>query len=252
MGSEMCIRDRCMMDRGHMSEESSRNCGQENGWVWLPGESDAKATDSGWFWHPTQKELSAERLFQMYLETVGRNANLILNVPPDRSGELPASSVKMLKDMGKLLNDRLGKDLALKAGSIVASDTRANGARRTYDAKNMIDANPDTYWAPNDDVTAASVVMSWDKPQDMRYVTLQEYIAKGQRVKGFKIETSMDGENWTVQAPEIAQTTVGYKRIIPLNGSTAQSYTEPVKAKYLRVSITDSRACPLINNISVF
>lgn len=244
--------DWCMMDRGHMSEESSRNCGQENGWIWLPGESDAKATDSGWFWHPTQKELSAERLFQMYLETVGRNANLILNVPPDRSGELPASSVKMLKDMGKLLNDRLGKDLALKASSIVSSDTRANGARRTYDAKNMIDANPDTYWAPNDDVTAASVVMSWDKPQDMRYVTLQEYIAKGQRVKGFKIETSMDGENWTVQAPEIAQTTVGYKRIIPLNGSTAQSYTEPVKAKYLRVSITDSRACPLINNISVF
>lgn len=244
--------DWCMIDRGHPSEESSRNCGQENGWIWLPGESDAKATDSGWFWHPTQKELTAERLFQMYLETVGRNANLILNVPPDRSGYLPESSVAMLREMGKMLRTRLGNDLAPSAVRIDASNTRANGANRTYDARNMIDGDPDSYWAPEDDVTASEITIQWDKPQPLRYVTLQEYIAKGQRVKGFRIETSMDGEHWTVQAPQVAQTTVGYKRIIPLNGSTAQSYTDPVMAKYLRVSVTDSRACPLINNISVY
>ena len=56
--------------------------GAENGWVWLPGESDAKATSHGWFWHNGETVHSAERLFQMYLETVGRNATLILNLPP--------------------------------------------------------------------------------------------------------------------------------------------------------------------------
>ena len=56
--------------------------GDENGWLWHPGESDAKATNKGWFWHAGESPLSAERLFQMYLETVGRNATLILNPLP--------------------------------------------------------------------------------------------------------------------------------------------------------------------------
>ena len=243
--------DWCMMDRGHPSEESARNCGQENGWIWLPGESDAKATDMGWFWHPGQKDLSAERLFQMYLETVGRNANLILNIPPDRAGELPKSSVKTLKEMGRLLRTRLGNDLAPLA-KVEASETRAHGATRSYEAENITDADPQTYWAPGDSTLQAQITFSWAKPMPLRYVTLQEYIAKGQRVKGFAIETSMDGKEWTKQAPGVAQTTIGYKRIIPLNGSTAQSYTDPVMARYMRVTITDSRACPLINNISVY
>lgn len=70
-----------MMERGAASEISNRETGQEEGWIWLPGESDAKATSAGWFWHSNQTDLSAERLFQMYLETVGRNATLILNIP---------------------------------------------------------------------------------------------------------------------------------------------------------------------------
>ncbi len=241
-----------MMDRGHSSEESSRNSGQENGWIWLPGESDAKATDAGWFWHPDQKELSAECLFQMYLETVGRNANLILNVPPDRAGLIPQSSVKVLKELGGMLAKRLGKDLARQASSVTASHTRADGVSRTYGAANLTDGDKDTYWAPEDGVTSASVTISWNKPQTLRYVSLQEYIAKGQRVKAFTIETSNDGINWVRQAPQVTQTTIGHKRIIPLNGSTSASYGNGVKAKMLRVTINDSRACPLLHTVSAY
>lgn len=73
-------------EAGHAGETcwamGSGESGNADAWRWNPGESDAKATTGGWFWKKNEKVLSAERLFQMYLETVGRNATLILNLPP--------------------------------------------------------------------------------------------------------------------------------------------------------------------------
>lgn len=240
-----------MMERGAASEISNRETGQEEGWIWLPGESDAKATSAGWFWHSNQTDLSAERLFQMYLETVGRNATLILNIPPDKSGKLPSSSVSVLEELGNMLKNRLGTDLASNA-TVSVSESRANGANRTYEAANLIDDDTDSYWAPNDGTTSATITLTWDEPQTVRYVTMMEYIRKGQRVKSFKIETSEDGSTWTPRATSIAQTTMGYKRIIPLNGSTSNSYGTGFKAKALRITINDSRACPLLHTVSVY
>lgn len=243
--------DWSMIERGAASGESSRNTGQEKGWMWLPGESDAKATSKGWFWHSGQTELSPERLFQMYLETVGRNANLILNVPPDQSGTLPESSVKVLAELGTLLKERLGNDLAT-AARVEVSNARQNGTSRTYVASNMTDGDPDTYWAADDSVTSATITLTWDTPQTVRYVSLMEYIAKGQRVKDFTIETSEDGVSFTPRATDVTTTTIGHKRIIPLNGSTSASYTEGYPVKALRIIINDSRACPLLHTISVY
>ncbi len=240
-----------MMDR--TESNTDRQNGMINGWLWEPGESDAKATSHGWFWHEGESMKSAERLFQMYLETVGRNATLILNCPPDRRGILPTATVNVLKQLGKMLNTRLGKekDLATKA-TVEASTTRTNGATRKYDAAMINDSDSTTYWGAPDGVKEATITFSWDEEQTMRYVMLQEPIQLGQRVKAFSIETSQDGQTWKRQATNIAQTTIGYKRIIPLNGSTSSSYGTGVKARYLRISITDSRACPLLNNIGVY
>lgn len=225
--------------------------GDENGWQWHPGESDAKATSGGWFWKSTETVLSAERLFQMYLETVGRNATLILNLPPDRSGELPAATVSRMAELGTMLKTRLGTDLA-RTASISVSETRQAGANRNYAAGNMTDDNKDTYWATNDGTTQATITLTWDKAQTVRYVALMEYIRLGQRVKSFTVETSEDGVNFTRRASNIQTTTIGYKRIIPLNGSTSASYANGYQAKAVRITINDSKACPLIHTLSVY
>lgn len=233
------------------ASENNGMYGNENGWFWLPGESDAKATNKGWFWHEGEAPLSAERLFQMYLETVGRNATLILNIPPNKAGVLPEASVKSLHGMGELIRQRLSKDLAPKA-TLEVSETRAAGAQRNYAASNMTDGNKDTYWATNDKTTAATITLNWKETQTVRYVELMEYIKKGQRIRNFKIETSEDGTNWTERATNVETTTVGYKRIIPLNGSTSNSFGNGFKAKGVRITIEDSRACPLISKVSVY
>ncbi len=239
-------------DNRGIAPESNGMYGAENGWFWLPGESDAKSTSGGWFWHSGQTYTSAERLFQMYLETVGRNSTLILNIPPDKAGVLPDQSVQVLKDLGTLLTDRLGTDLALKA-TASASATRSAGQSRNYNASNVNDGDKDTYWATDDFTTTATITLTWDEPQVVRYVALMEHIAKGQRVKGFTIETSADGSTWTRMASNMETTTIGYKRIIPLNGSTSSSYTSSgYTVKAIRINITDSRACPLLSTVSVY
>lgn len=231
----------------------SGTSGSETAWQWSPGESDAKATTSGWFWHSGESVKSAETLFKMYLETVGRNATLILNFPPDQRGLLPDADVNVLKQLGTMLKTRLGNDLCREEGvTIEASDTRSAGAKRNYDAKNMIDGDSTTYWAANDGNNTATITVTFPSVKTVRYVTLMEYITLGQRIKGFTIETSEDGSTWTKRGGSITTSTVGYKRIIPLNGSTDSSYGNGYKAKYVRVSITGSRSCPTLHTLSVY
>lgn len=225
--------------------------GSEDGWFWFPGESDAKATNSGWFYHDGESPLSSERLFQMYLETVGRNATLILNIPPNKAGVLPTASVNALVGMGNLVKERLTNNLATSA-TVETSETRAPGAARNYEARNLIDGDKNTYWATNDGTVEAAITLTWDELQTVRYVELMEYIAKGQRVKKFHIETSADGTNWTRRATGVQTTTVGYKRIIPLNSSTSNSYGNGYDVKALRIVIEDSRACPLLHHVAVY
>ena len=81
---------------------------------------------------------------------------------------------------------------------------------------------------------------------------MMEYIRLGQRVKSFKIETSNDGNTWTKRGGNIKCTTIGYKRIIPLNGSTSASYDNGYSAKYLRITIESSKACPTLHTVSIF
>ena len=225
--------------------------GTEDGWFWLPGESDAKATNRGWFWHEGESPLSPERLFQMYLETIGRNSTLILNIPPNQAGVLPDASVEALTKMGELVQQRLSTDLAAKA-AVTADHVRTRGAARHYEPINMTDGNKDTYWATNDGETTATITLSWDSPQTVRYVELMEYIAKGQRVRKFRIEALSENDTWIPCATQVETTTIGYKRIVPLNGSTAASYDEGLQVKAMRIVIEDSKACPLISRVAVY
>ena len=245
----------------HDTEDNSiRGQGDINGWIWHPGESDAKATSGGWFWHQGEWIHSAERLFQMYLETVGRNATLILNIPPNQYGVLPEHSVNELAALGRLLHSRLavpvyGLDEATgatdyaKTATIEVDKTRDGGK---YEKANLTDGNKETYWGVNDGEHTATITLTWDTPQTIRYLVMQEPIKLGQRIKEFKIEYSEDGSTWTELCPNMQTTTVGYKRIIPLNGSTSSSYGNGYNAKKLRITIEDSRACPLLSNLNVY
>lgn len=230
--------------------ETENMYGRKDGWAWVPGESDAKATDSGWFWHPWERPLSPERIFRMYLETVGRNSTLILNLPPDKYGRIPEATGKSLAEAGRLIRERLGKDLAPSA-RIKADAVRKAGRNRNYRPANITDGVYDTYWATDDGVKSATIEMTWKQPQTVRYVDVMEYVPKGQRIRRFHIEVTEDGRNWMKVAEEIETTTIGYRRIVPVKGNTKE-YNDGILVKGLRLVIDDSKACPVITKLAVY
>lgn len=242
----------CTDNREDGKDQSNATEGNENGWMWLPGESDAKATNKGWFWHSGEAPTGADRLFQMYLETVGRNATLILNLPPDKSGSLPAATVCAMESLGKLLTNRLGTNYAAAEGTkVTATNTRRDGQTRSYSAMNVIDGSKDTYYATEDGVNTASITIELPAAKALHYVMLQEHIQLGQRVKAFNIETSADGQKWTKFGGSMPTTTIGYKRIISQSGNTT-SYGSKTGVKFVRVNITDCKSCPVIENIALY
>ena len=227
----------------------SGTSGNIDAYEWCAGESDAKATSKGWFWHEGQSMKSLDTLWKMYMETVGRNATLILNIPPDQYGVIPESDVETLKQLGDLLKTRLGNNLA-KDAVVSVSNTRQKGLNRNYEAYNLIDNDTDTYWATDDGINEATITFMFPDITNVHLISLMEYIRKGQRVKEFQIETTTDGENWT-PIPYENTTTIGYKRIVPLNGSTSE-YGEGFDILGLRVNINDSKASPLLHSIAIY
>jgi len=57
-----------------------------------------------WFYKNNDVLRSDEELLGMYLVTRSRGANLLLDVPPDRSGLIPAESIKALMRLHKNLD----------------------------------------------------------------------------------------------------------------------------------------------------
>lgn len=217
--------------------ESLLNTGSENGTHWIPGEVDTSIRP-GWFYHAKEDSLvkSPEKLFDIYLTSVGRGSTLLLNVPPDRRGLFHENDVKSLQGFRKRLDEEFKENIA-KGGKVEASNVR--GEAKEYAAVNLIDNDKETYWATDDEVTSGSLTVDLGSEKTVRYVVLQEYIKLGQRVKAFTIEI-WKNDTWE-QVGE--GTTIGYKRIIRI---------DPTSGQKLRINITASKASPLISNLEIY
>jgi alpha-L-fucosidase len=99
---------------GKAGIEGLLNTGHENGKDWVPAEVDVSIRP-GWFYHAEEdvKVKTPEQLFDIYMTSVGRGSNLLLNIPPDRRGQIHEIDVKNLLEWRRLLNERFANNLAL-------------------------------------------------------------------------------------------------------------------------------------------
>lgn len=217
--------------------EALLGTGSPDGNRWVPAEVDVSIRP-GWFYHSQEDSMvkSPEQLFQIYLSSVGRGSTLLLNVPPDQRGLFHPNDVQSLLGFRKLLDKAFHTNLA-KTAAVTASSYRGSAA--AYAPEKLIDGSAKTYWATDDGVESATVEFSWKKPQRISYVMLQEYIRLGQRVQAFSVDVWKGGA-WVNAA---AGTTIGYKRILELT---------PVSTQKIRVTITKSKACPVLSEIALY
>ncbi|MGV8094745.1 MAG: alpha-L-fucosidase [Mangrovibacterium sp.] len=213
------------------------NTGSEDGNKWVPGEVDTSIRP-GWFYHAKEDSLvkTSEKLFDIYLTSVGRGSNLLLNIPPDRRGKFHENDVQALRGFKAILDSTFATNLALGA-NVKASEVRGNSSN--YAAQLVVDGDKNTYWTTNDETYTGNLEIDLGEEKTIKFVQIQEYIQLGQRVKAFTVEAWKEN-SWQKVAEG---TTIGYKRILK---------TEPFTTSKVKISITESKACPVISSVSLY
>lgn len=211
--------------------------GVYDGNKWTVPEADARIT-SGWFWGTkkcTPKSLT--ELGNMYFRSVGHNAPLLLNVPPNNQGTVDQEILDRVKEFGQNIKDSFDVNLAANA-TVTASEVRGNDT--AFSPAKVLDGNDDTYWTMDDESTTGSLTLDLGGIKTFDLVTIEEAIQLGQRISGFSVEYQLEGGEWKTFAEG---TTIGAKRICR---------EQAVKADKVRINITSSYAVPLISEVGLY
>jgi alpha-L-fucosidase len=184
------------------------NVGDVNGKYWIPAETDVSIRP-GWFYHPSEdnKVKSPKELVNLYYQSVGRNSLLLLNIPPNREGQLSPQDVANIKEFRTILNE-----------------TFANNVAKGATDKSLTDKALNTFITLP---AGQSKEINFDKPVTFDRALLQENIATGQRNEEASLDIWKDGK-WE----PIRFTTIGYKRLLKFPSvTTSKVRITIVKAK---------------------
>ncbi|WP_209331780.1 alpha-L-fucosidase [Lunatimonas salinarum] len=210
--------------------------GQENGTHWVPAEADVSIRP-GWYYHEYEdhKVKTLPQLLDIYYNSIGRNASLLLNFPVDKRGLIHENDVAQLQKLTAKIKEDFANNLVGKQVLVSTSVDRG----RSFSGSKAIDGKSDTFWSTPDGEHAGSLTLEFKEEIRFNRFMVQEYIPLGQRVKAFLLEAQVEG-NWQ----EIARgTTVGYKRILRLPSVTT---------KAVRFTVLDAKASPTISNLALF
>jgi len=213
------------------------NRGEPEGTHWIVGQCDVSIRP-GWFYHESQDSLvkSPRQLVDIYYKSVGRNALLLLNLPPDRRGLIHDNDLGALHDFRSILDETFSQNLVRKATLIPAGDNRAKNNLPPGFAS---DDRSDTFWTAVDSIGRASILLQWEETQYFDRLMLCEPVRYGQKVTGFTVEIHT-GSHWETITHG---TTIGMKRLLRF---------EPVQSDQLRISLQSGSGTAALSEIGVY
>ena len=187
------------------------NEGQRHGKYWSPAECDF-SLKRRFAYHTTDSltTKSPQKLFDIYLASVGLGQGFDMCLPLTPKGVMEWRDVKSLEGFAELMNKTFSKNF-IKGARLVPSNVRGNITRH-YGTAKLTDNDRYSYWATDDTVTNASLMIELPKKQVFNLIKVRENIKLGQRIDSMKVDAWVDG-GWK----EIAEaTSIGACRIIRL------------------------------------
>ncbi len=194
------------------------NAGQRDGASWLPAECDVSIRP-GWFYHPAEdaRVKTPAELVDLYYHSVGRGASLLLNLPPDRRGQIHENDARALRAFHQILTRTFQVDLARQA-----KVSSPQGGRPQC----VTDGDRQTFWMPEHGELSGELVLDFAEPVVFNIVSLQECLPLGQRIDAFALDAWSDG-GWVERA---AGTSVGSRRVLRL----PVTHTSKVRLRILK------------------
>jgi alpha-L-fucosidase len=145
---------------------------------WIPAEANLH-TRKTWFWSPNSDETlrDIDYLTNVYMETIGRGANLLINMTPDMTGLIPSLEVVRLNEFGKTLDNLFKKQLG---SALLVKGQELNETFVQFESKEKVNL-----------------------------LVIEEAIENGQNILNYKVEAFINNQ-WEI----IAQgESIGRKRI---------------------------------------
>jgi len=202
--------------------------GNRGGTHWVPAEADVSIRP-GWYYHAEQddKVKTPEHLLDIWYGSIGRGANLLLNIPVDRRGLVHENDEAALRTLRQTTQRTLQTDLL----SVVPAQA-IEGQQNLSDWGNLFDQRARSYWRAGEDNRVGLV---FGEAQVFDHIMLQEAIEFGQRIAAFRVEA--DGQ-------EVARgTTIGAQRILRFDA---------VRASCLEVIIEEADATPVLASLQLY
>ncbi|SEO07322.1 alpha-L-fucosidase [Mucilaginibacter gossypiicola] len=127
----------------------------------------------GWMWDGPRKPTLLKQRMKVYYQTIGRGSGLIINMPPDRSGLIPADLIAAAKATGDEIKRRFSAPVA-KSNSRQPAQTLDFNGTKTFN-----------------------------------HVIMMEDLQKGQKIARYTLEAKIDGQWKQIAEGQ----TIGHKRI---------------------------------------
>jgi alpha-L-fucosidase len=218
-------------------DSAGLNSGERPASNWIPAECDVSIRP-GWFYHAKEdaRVKTPSQLLDIYYKSVGRGADLNLNLPPDRRGQIHTNDVRSLQEFRRVLDATFARNLAHGA-RITASNVRG-GAKR-FAPVNLLGPRRDTYWATDDQVTTPELVVDLGKPVTFNVVSLREFLPLGQRIDSFALDQWQNGQ-WVEFA---SGTSIGNQRLVRGN---------PLTTDKVRLRLTKAAVSPALAEFGLF
>lgn len=199
---------------------------------WYPAQVDLSIRP-GWFYHASEDLCvrSVEQLLEDYIVSVGGNAQLLLNLPPDKSGRLHETDANNLRQLGAILRRTFQDNFLCRLPVRISSQPPAA-------ADALVRDDDSVFTAATGDTLMITAQFERDCTFDL--IELVENIAQGQRIEAVEIEAARDGAAWEKIG---GCTVVGSKRLIRLPLTTARA---------LKISVTRSRGTPELCHLGVY
>ena len=200
---------------------------------WIPAECDVSIRP-GWFYHASEdkKIKQPDSLFQLYLKSVGRGANLLLNVPPDRRGLITDKDSTSLAGFRKLKTESFSNNLLKEAGTYYEF-TKNDFSEKPMQIREL-DHPTQTYA-----INMQNFIVQMKSPTKMNCIILREAIHLGQTIRRFNI-VFYNGDKAINQ---ILGTSIGRKRILTFPALTVTSF---------KVYIEDARGNDNVSGIAAY
>jgi alpha-L-fucosidase len=205
--------------------------------AYIPAEAVYSIRPS-WFWHAAEdgQVKTLDDLVGIYLDTVGRNSLLRLNVPPDARGLLADPDVAALNQVGAAIAALYRTNVA--AGQAATADSVFEDLA-AYAAASAVDGKTDTFWAAAAGQTSARLEVDLGGPRSFDLISIQEPIALGERATAHHVEARVNGVWMTIATG----TAVGERKLYRMS---------PVTADRVALVITEARGAPAITELGFY